>query len=98
MTEVALDGGKVALVSQSLQACAFGQASAALLEAGAPGKSAREVERALDQFSEWLAGRRDEPGDWPNLAELAPARFKAGRHGAMLLPFRALLAAMTTKP
>jgi NifU-like protein involved in Fe-S cluster formation len=94
-TEVMLDGGKLASISQSVRACAFGQASAALLESGATGRSAAEVAQALEQLGEWLEGKREEPGDWPDLGELAPARPKLGRHGAILLPFRALLAAMT---
>ena len=49
---------------------------------------------ALDALSDWLAGARDDPGAWPGLGALAPARAKSGRHGAILLPFRALLAAM----
>ena len=94
-TAVAVDEqGRVIAVSQTVSACAFGQASASLLEQGAAGKSATEVKAGVDQLSDWLAGNRDDPGDWPGLAALAPARSKTGRHGAILLPFRALLAAM----
>ena len=45
-------------------------------------------------MSDWLAGNREEPGDWQGLATLAPARSRKSRHGAILLPFRALLAAI----
>lgn len=94
-TSVMLDDeGRVAAISQSVRACAFGQASAALLERSAVRTSADEVSDALDQLSDWLGGRRDDPGEWPGLAALAPARRKTGRHGAILLPFRALLAAI----
>jgi NifU-like protein involved in Fe-S cluster formation len=94
-TAVMLDDvGRIAALSQSVHACAFGQASAALLEQSAPGKSADEVARALEQLSAWLGGGREDPGDWPQLAALEPARRKTGRHGAILLPFRALLAAL----
>jgi NifU-like protein involved in Fe-S cluster formation len=88
------DAGCVIALSQTARACAFGQATAALLEQSAVGKAAGDVEQALEQLSGWLGGRRDDPGDWPGLAALAPARRKIGRHGAILLPFRALLAAM----
>lgn len=92
---VALDeGGRVLALSQAVSACAFGQASAALLERNAPGWSGEEVRRALDELTDWLAGAREDPGGWPGLEALAPARAKAGRHGAILLPFRALLAAI----
>jgi NifU-like protein involved in Fe-S cluster formation len=88
------DGGSVVALSQSVRACAFGQASAALLEQGVLGRTASDVEHALVQLADWLGGRREDPGEWPGLAALAPAHSKIGRHGAILLPFRALLAAM----
>jgi NifU-like protein involved in Fe-S cluster formation len=93
--EVALDDQhRVAELGQQVEACAFGQASAALLGMQAVGRSADEVEQALADLSAWLDGARDEPGDWPGLVQLAPARARRGRHGAILLPFRALLAAI----
>ena len=96
VTEVMLDDqGRTRALSQTVHACAFGQASAALVERGAGGRSAADVGQALDALSDWLAGRRDDPGEWPGLEALAPARSKEGRHGAILLPFRALLRAMS---
>ena len=86
--------GRIAEFGQQVQACAFGQASAALVGAFAVGRDAREVERGLTDFSAWLDGSRDDPGRWPGLAALEPARSRRARHGAMLLPFRALLAAI----
>jgi NifU-like protein involved in Fe-S cluster formation len=80
-------------VSQQVHACAFGQASAALLEQGAIGRSGAEVEQALAQLAGWLEGSTSPPS-WPGIATLAPARSRKSRHGAILLPFRALLAAM----
>ena len=85
---------RVAAVSQQVHACAFGQASAALLERGAVGRKRTEVKDAHDRFSAWLEGTAEEPGDWPGLTALAPARPRKSRHGAILLPFRALLAAI----
>lgn len=93
--EVKLDGnGRVTDLGQQVQACAFGQASAALMGAHAVGRQAPEIERALAEFAGWLDGLRDDPGDWPGLEALAPARSRRPRHGAMLLPFRGLLAAI----
>ena len=86
--------GRVEAVSQTVQACAFGQASAALVALSAAGKSSEEIADVLSALSAWLSGERDDPGDWPGLAALAPALPKRGRHGAILLPFRALEAAM----
>jgi len=96
-TEVQLDDeGRVLAVSQTVHACAFGQASAALLQAGAIGRATDEVQQAAAELGAWLAAERDDPGSWPGLQALEPARSRRSRHGAILLPFRALAAAMST--
>ena len=95
ITVVTLDDeGRVAALSQTVYACAFGQASSTLLEQGAVGRDQAQVDRALTQLDAWLGGSDTVP-DWPGIASLAPARSRKSRHGAILLPFRALLAAMT---
>jgi NifU-like protein involved in Fe-S cluster formation len=97
IVEVRLDGqGRVAAIGQQVEACAFGQASAALMGAHAIGRSEGEVQQASHAFAAWLDGSRDDPGSWPGLEALAPARGRRARHGAMLLPFQALLAAIRT--
>jgi NifU-like protein involved in Fe-S cluster formation len=94
-TEIQLDDqGRLLGLSQRVQACAFGQASAAILQAGAAGRSMVDVERATEELGAWLAGERADPGAWPGFEALSPARTRKSRHGAILLPFRALLAAM----
>jgi NifU-like protein involved in Fe-S cluster formation len=91
---VELDGDRrIAALSQTVHACAFGQASAALLERGAVGRKASEVKDAHDALAEWLNGGDAEPS-WPGLVALAPALSHRSRHPAILLPFRALLAAI----
>jgi NifU-like protein involved in Fe-S cluster formation len=91
---VELDGeGRVAAIAQRVHACAFGQASAELLERSAAGATRAEAEQALNELQAWLAGSDVEPG-WPGFAALAPARSRRSRHGAIVLPFRALLAAI----
>jgi NifU-like protein involved in Fe-S cluster formation len=94
---VQLDGQRrVELVSQQVHACAFGQASAALVERHAIGRTHAEVSDALIALSRWLVSEQDETADWPGFDALEPARQRKGRHGAILLPFRALLAAIET--
>lgn len=92
-TEVKLDDGRVTALSQQVRACAFGQAAGALVAKHAPGRSKEEVAEVLSALSGWLDGSRDDPGGW-GLGALAPARPRTSRHGAILLPFRALLAAI----
>ncbi|HSQ98482.1 MAG TPA: iron-sulfur cluster assembly scaffold protein [Sphingomicrobium sp.] len=88
------DERRVRMISQHVHACAFGQAAAALLEWHAIGRAHDEVSETLLLLSRWLAGDEDEAGDWPGLAALEPARRRKARHGAILLPFRTLLAAI----
>lgn len=85
---------RVEAITQRVHACAFGQASAALVERHAIGRAHDEVADALVIVSRWLAEEQDEAGDWPGIAVLGPARTRKARHGAILLPFRALLAAI----
>lgn len=89
---VVLDGGLVTEISQAVEACAFGQAAAALVGTHAIGRNANEASEALAGVERWLQGEGDEP--WPDLTILDPARARRGRHGAILLPFRALVAAI----
>jgi NifU-like protein involved in Fe-S cluster formation len=99
MTSVQLDRDRrVEAISQQVHACAFGQASAALLEKHAIGRAHDDVSETLILLSRWLASEHEELGAWPGLATLAPARERRGRHGAILLPFRALLAAIEAAP
>lgn len=86
--------GRIADLTQDVQACAFGQASAALLAQHAVGRDRAEVAAALDALNDWLAGKRDDPGSWPGLQALEPAKSRKARHGAILLPFRTLAAAL----
>ena len=88
---------RVEAISQQVHACAFGQASAALLERHAIGRAHDDVSQALILLSRWLA-EEQEPDGWPGLVVLAPARERKARHGAILLPFRALLAAIEAAP
>jgi NifU-like protein involved in Fe-S cluster formation len=92
-TEVQIEGGLVSAISQQVRACAFGQASAALVAQHARGRSRDEIAAALAGLSGWLDGSRDDPGGW-GLEALAPARSRTSRHGAIVLPLRALLAAI----
>jgi NifU-like protein involved in Fe-S cluster formation len=86
--------GRVAAVSQRVQACAFGQASAALVARHAVGRSDEEAEKALAGLTAWLDGTTDDRPQWPGLEALGPVRNRRSRHSAVLLPFKALLSAI----
>jgi len=95
---IADEAGRVTQLGQEVRACALGQASAALMGAHALGRSADELAAARDALAAYLAGARDDPGDWPGLAVFAAARAYPARHAAILLPFAAAAEAAATVP
>ena len=89
---------RVEALSMTVQACAFGQASAALVEQHGRGQTREGVFQAIVRVNGWLSGGNAADSPWPGFELLAAARSRAGRHGAILLPFRALLAAIESVP
>ena len=90
-------GARIARVGLAAQACAIGQASAAIFAAGAVGRTAADIAAAEAQISAWLEGTAPMP-DWPGLEAIAAARAFPGRHGAILLGWRAALQALSFDP
>ena len=92
--ELVREGDRVGKVRSEVSACAYGQAATVLMMDGAIGKSRGDIEHSLVVIEDWLRGANAVLPDWPGLEVLAPARERPGRHGAVLLPFRALVRAM----
>ena len=80
--------GRIARIAVRSQACAVGQAAAAIFARGAAGRSGGDVRNSGEAISRWLAGEGAMP-DWPGLAAIAPAVSYPGRHAAILLAWRA---------
>ncbi|MCW1428447.1 iron-sulfur cluster assembly scaffold protein [Novosphingobium sp. JCM 18896] len=86
---LALDAeGRIARIALRSQACAIGQAAAAIFAEAASGRDARDIARADDAITAWLAGEGGLP-DWPGLAAIAAARDYPARHGAIRLAWQA---------
>jgi len=84
-----VDGdGRIAALGIKAQACAIGQAAAAIFAEGAIGRDGDEIARAERALASWLAGDGEVP-DWPGIDAIAPARAYPGRHGAILLAWQA---------
>ena len=88
------DSGTVERLEAAVSACAYGQAASALMLRHAPGRTIEDIERALIEIDDWLEGSDAIVPEWPEIEALAPARERPGRHGAIMLPFRALLRAL----
>lgn len=92
---LALDGdGRIDRVGMKVQACAIGQAAAALFAKGAAQFGAPDIAGALAGLESWLGDDAPLP-DWPGLEVIAAARAYPARHGAILLPWKAAIAALS---
>ena len=86
--------GNIDAIGLRVSACAVGQASAAIFAASAAGRGGADIAASLAAKGAWPAGLGDMP-DWPDLHVIAAARDYPARHGAMLLPWKAALAALS---
>ncbi|PKB25458.1 NifU-like protein [Novosphingobium kunmingense] len=87
--------GRIDRIGLRAHACAIGQASAAIFASAAPGQTAKDIATALSGIERWLKGEGELP-DWPGLEAVAAARAYPARHGAMLLPWKAAVAALSS--
>jgi NifU-like protein involved in Fe-S cluster formation len=94
--DLAIDeAGRIERLGMAVRACAVGQASAAIFARSAEGQGPGEIAQTLARLEAWLAGEGAMP-DWPGLTPIEPARGYPARHGAMLLPWKAALAALSS--
>jgi NifU-like protein involved in Fe-S cluster formation len=87
--------GQIERLGMAVRACAVGQASAAIFARSAQERTSEDIAQSLARLETWLAGDGPLP-DWPGLAPVEPARAYPARHGAMLLPWKAALAALSS--
>jgi NifU-like protein involved in Fe-S cluster formation len=96
VVDVTLDAdGRVADFAQEVQACALGQAAAAVLGADVIGASLPELEAGRDQLRAMLkAGGPAPTGRFADLAALQLVRDYPARHASTMLAFEAAVAAV----
>jgi NifU-like protein involved in Fe-S cluster formation len=90
--DVAMADGIVNRLAIRARACALGQASAAILHEKAVGLTRDEINIARNVLKTMLTGGGEM--DWPEFEPLSYARDYPARHGAIMLPFETLLAAI----
>lgn len=90
-------GAAIDSLGLAAHACAIGQAAAAIFARHARGRDAVSIAATLAAFDAWLGASGPMP-DWPEIDAIAAARDFPGRHGAMLLPWKAALGALSTAP
>jgi NifU-like protein involved in Fe-S cluster formation len=91
--DVAMDGNAVAFMAIRAKACALGQASAAVLRSKAIGQNVAQIGKVSDGLK---AALQNGSGDlaWPELEPFRYASDFPARHGAIMLPFDTLIAAL----
>ncbi len=88
------DQGTVTRIGLKAHACAIGQASAALFAQSVTGQRRDQIAEALNEIEAWLTDGTAPAPDWPGLSAIAAARAYPARHGAILLSWKAALAAL----
>lgn len=86
--------GRILRTGMKVHACAIGQASAAIFAEGADGRDRAGIAAAFAEMEQWLADPTAPQPQWPGLDIIAAARDFPARHGALLLPWKAALAAL----
>jgi NifU-like protein involved in Fe-S cluster formation len=93
--EVGLAADRIAALGYEVHACVLTQASASLLGRHAAGCTAAEIRAVAEQIEAMLrAGSELPAGGWADYAVFAPVRAHKSRHECVMLPLRALLAAL----
>jgi len=87
--------GQIGRVGIRAHSCAIGQAAAAIFAGAAVGKDLAGIVAAIEDIEAWLADRAAMP-TWPGFTPIVPARNFPGRHGAIVLAWRAALEALST--
>jgi NifU-like protein involved in Fe-S cluster formation len=93
--DVRLARDRIAALGYEVHACVLTQASASLLGRHAPERSAAEIREVAGQIEAMLrAGGAVPGGAWSDYAALEAVRAHGSRHECVMLPLRALLAAL----
>ncbi len=92
--DIAIDqNGVLQQIALRANACALGQASAAILSQYAIGQTKTSIQQKRETIAAFLGRNETVQFDWPELNEFEFARDYPARHGAILLPYDTLLAA-----
>ena len=93
--DVRTEGGRIAALGYEVHACVLTQASASLLGRHAVAHTATEIRELAAEIEAMLRAEGAAPGgDWSGYAALEPVRAHPSRHQCVMLPVRALLAAL----
>jgi NifU-like protein involved in Fe-S cluster formation len=93
--QVTVASGRITAVAHETKGCLLCRAAASALGARAVGEDEAAIESVATALESMLKNGAPVPAGWPELSMFEPARAYPSRHRCVLLPFRALLAALT---
>ncbi|KAF0162700.1 MAG: NifU-like protein [Rhodocyclaceae bacterium] len=93
--QVEVASGHIAAVAHETKGCLLCRAAASAIGARAVGQDEAAIESVATALENMLKNETPVPAGWPELSMFEPARAYPSRHRCVLLPFRALLAALT---
>ena len=94
--DVTMKDGRVADFAHEVKACALGQASSSIMARNVVGSTAAELREVRDAVRRMLKENGPPPGGrWADCAVLEPVRDYKARHASTLLPFDAVVDAVT---
>ena len=96
--QVAVVSGRIAAIAHETKGCLLCRAAASLIGLRAEGQDEAGIEAIAAGLDGMLKHGTAPPAAWLELAMFEPARAHASRHRCVLLPFRALLAALRSSP
>jgi nitrogen fixation protein NifU and related proteins len=93
--DVRTGGARIRAIGYEVHACVLTQASASLLGRHAIDRTAAEIRELAERIEAMLRAEGAAPaGAWSGYAALEPVRAHKSRHQRVMLPLRALLAAL----
>lgn len=92
--QVAVTSGHIAAIAHETRGCLLCRAAASVIGLRAAGQDANGIEAVMHELESMLQEGASVPPGWPELSMFEPARGYPSRHRCVLLPFRALLAAL----
>ena len=92
--QVRVEAGRIVELAHETRGCLLCRAAASLLGQRGVGLAAADVDAAAATLEARLAQNAEAPSGWPEFEAFNPARAHPSRHKCLLLPFRALQAAL----
>ena len=93
--QVVVASDRVAAVAHETKGCLLCRAAASVIGLRAVGQEENGIAAVVRELESMLREETPVPTAWPELSMFEPARAYPSRHGCVLLPFRALVAALS---